>query len=112
MVKAFYAASKVKTFEDGSPWIRSCLKGVDMKLNQTILCLVTDLKDHGSRLYDKVKWMEKIIASEEEVGRILFSNGRISTKSKNLNNISKLLFNFISRSILPRGGSFEKVTTP
>ncbi|KAJ1440963.1 hypothetical protein SESBI_01641 [Sesbania bispinosa] len=54
MVKAFYAASKVETSEDGSSWIRICLKGVEMKLNLTILYLVTDLKDHGSRLYDEV----------------------------------------------------------
>ncbi|KAJ1382191.1 hypothetical protein SESBI_44478 [Sesbania bispinosa] len=53
-----------------------------MKLNLTILCLVTDLEEHGSRLYDEVNWMKKINASEDEVGRLLFSNGRISTESK------------------------------
>ncbi|KAJ1433215.1 hypothetical protein SESBI_06155 [Sesbania bispinosa] len=78
LVKAFYIAAKVETSEDGSPLIKGRLKGVEIKFNLTILCLVTNLKDHGSRLYDEVNWLEKINASEEDVGRLIFSNGRIS----------------------------------
>ncbi|KAJ1434279.1 hypothetical protein SESBI_05628 [Sesbania bispinosa] len=107
---AFYAAASVTTSENGTPSIKSCLKGIEMELNMSILCTIIGLKDNGVKFYEDQDWMTKAEVIEEEVGRALFINGQISKDSKKLNNISKLLFNLVSKTLIPRGGSFEKMT--
>ncbi|KAJ1442845.1 hypothetical protein SESBI_00729 [Sesbania bispinosa] len=65
MVRAFYVVASTETTEDGSPVIKSWLKGVDMKLALRLVCLITSLKDQGAKLYDEEEWMIKVDASEE-----------------------------------------------
>ncbi|KAJ1394603.1 hypothetical protein SESBI_34063 [Sesbania bispinosa] len=54
-------------------------------------------------------WMEIVDMSKEEVGKALFSNKKMSTKVRDLTNLAKLLFNIVSKTLIPRNGFYEKL---
>ncbi|KAJ1382094.1 hypothetical protein SESBI_44557 [Sesbania bispinosa] len=47
--------------------------------------------------------------TEEKVGKSLFVDGRMSREVKKLNNLSKLLFNLVAKTLIPRVGTYEKL---
>ncbi|KAJ1421068.1 hypothetical protein SESBI_13938 [Sesbania bispinosa] len=53
--------------------------------------------------------MEIVDVSKEEVGKALFAKKKMCTKGRDLTNLAKLLFNIVSKTLIPRDGSYEKL---
>ncbi|KAJ1391778.1 hypothetical protein SESBI_36350 [Sesbania bispinosa] len=80
-----------------------------MVLDIELLTKLTGLKDKYIILYNEKDWMEIADVLEDEVGKVLFAKGRMSTEVKKLIDLVKLLLNFVSKTLIPRAGSFEKL---
>nr|XP_012575137.1 uncharacterized protein LOC105852882 [Cicer arietinum] len=106
LVKAFYAACHDCK---GSPGFSFVLKGVHLEVNPTTLCKILDIQDAGARYFAETWYMQYMITRTSVLQTILI-NPRKPLVVSNLPPMCQIFHNICVHSIVPRAGSFEKVT--
>ncbi|KAJ1425107.1 hypothetical protein SESBI_11222 [Sesbania bispinosa] len=91
LTRAFCVAASMEMYGERTPRIRSWLKGKEMVLDIELICKFTDFKAEGILLYNENDWMEIANVSKDEVGKVLFSKGKVCTEVRRLTDLAKLV---------------------
>nr|XP_004500436.1 uncharacterized protein LOC101500655 [Cicer arietinum] len=106
LVKEFYAACNGCK---GSPGFSFVFKGVHLEVNPTTLCKILDLQDVGAHCFAETWYMQYMITRTSVLQNIMI-NPRKPLVASNLPPMCRIFHNICVHSIVPRAGSFEKVT--
>nr|XP_012570890.1 uncharacterized protein LOC101510270 [Cicer arietinum] len=106
LVKAFYVACNGCK---GSPGFSFVLEGVYLEVNPTTLCKILDLQDAGAHCFAETWYMQYLITRTSVLQNIMI-NPLKPLVASNLPPMCRIFHNICVHSIVPRAGSFEKVT--
>nr|XP_004500175.1 uncharacterized protein LOC101495131 [Cicer arietinum] len=106
LVKAFYVACNGCKGSSGFSFV---LKGVHLEVNPTTLRKIIDLQDAGAHYFAETWYMQYMITRTSVLQSILI-NPRKPLVASNLPPMCRIFHNICVHSIVPRAGSFEKVT--
>nr|XP_004490107.1 uncharacterized protein LOC101511498 [Cicer arietinum] len=106
LVRAFYAASNGSK---GNIGFNIVLKEVHMEINPTTLCQILDIRDEGAYCFSENWYSQCQIIRTSVLQNTLITPPKPQVAS-NLLHMCCILHNICVHSIVPRAGSFEKVT--
>nr|XP_004516849.1 uncharacterized protein LOC101500955 [Cicer arietinum] len=106
LVKAFYAACNGCKGSSGFSFV---LKGVHLDVNPTSLCKILDIQDAGAHCFAETWYMQYMVTRTSVLQNIMIDPHKPLIAS-NLPPMCRIYHNICVHSIVPRAGSYEKVT--